>query len=107
MPTPGSTTSPASTTSHVSEQTDGTVPFAERNPLVGTGGGRSGGLSKWQESIDAGKFSERTPGTGHSAGWKLAAEAMGIDWMNRDELAQAIPPCFTEYIGRQLLAHLT
>lgn len=29
--------------------------------------------------------------------------AMGIDWMNRDELAQAIPPAYTEWIGRQLL----
>lgn len=29
--------------------------------------------------------------------------AMGIDWMNRDELAQAIPPAFTEYIGGYLM----
>ncbi len=29
--------------------------------------------------------------------------AMGIDWMTGDELTQAIPPVFTEYIGRQLL----
>lgn len=43
-------------------------------------------------------------GIGHATGWKLAAEAMGIDWMNRDELTQAIPPIFTEYIGGQLLA---
>jgi DNA (cytosine-5)-methyltransferase 1 len=29
--------------------------------------------------------------------------AMGIDWMNKAELAQAIPPAYTEYIGKQLL----
>lgn len=32
--------------------------------------------------------------------------AMGIDWMNRDELSQAIPPAYTEHIGHQLIAHL-
>jgi len=29
--------------------------------------------------------------------------AMAIDWMNRDELAEAIPPAYTEFIGTQLL----
>jgi DNA (cytosine-5)-methyltransferase 1 len=33
-------------------------------------------------------------------------EAMGIDWMNRKELAQAIPPAYTQFIGEQLAAHL-
>lgn len=35
-----------------------------------------------------------------------AREAMGIDWMNRDEMAEAIPPAYTEFIGRQLLSAL-
>ena len=43
-------------------------------------------------------------GIGHAKGWRLAAEAMGIDWMQREELTQAIPPVYTECIGRQLLA---
>lgn len=31
-----------------------------------------------------------------------AAVAMGIDWMTKNELNQAIPPLYTYYIGRQL-----
>lgn len=30
-------------------------------------------------------------------------QAMGIDWMNRDELSQAIPPAYTEWIGSRFL----
>lgn len=33
--------------------------------------------------------------------------AMGIDWMDYDGLAEAIPPAYTEYIGRQLMAAIT
>jgi DNA (cytosine-5)-methyltransferase 1 len=35
--------------------------------------------------------------------WK---DAMGIDWMTRDELTQAIPPAYTKYVGAQLMIHL-
>ncbi len=34
---------------------------------------------------------------------ELRSKAMGIDWMTPDELKEAIPPAFTEYIGQQLL----
>jgi DNA (cytosine-5)-methyltransferase 1 len=29
-------------------------------------------------------------------------ELMGIDWMTRQQLNQAIPPAYTEWLGRQL-----
>ncbi|MBA7579043.1 hypothetical protein ES708_20909 [subsurface metagenome] len=33
-------------------------------------------------------------------------EAMGINWMNREELSEAIPPDYTEYIGKYLIKFL-
>lgn len=45
--------------------------------------------------------------TGGFNSTKAAAErAMGIDWMTKAELAQAIPPAYTEFIGTQLLRAL-
>jgi hypothetical protein len=44
---------------------------------------------------------------GHNFERGAAAEAMGIDWMgSRYELAQAIPPAYTLFIGRQLMSSL-
>lgn len=40
---------------------------------------------------------------GNFSGVDYARRAMGIDWMVRDELAQAIPPAYTEFIGKQLI----
>jgi DNA (cytosine-5)-methyltransferase 1 len=32
---------------------------------------------------------------------------MGIDWMGAEDLAQAIPPAYTEHLGRRLFSYLT
>jgi DNA (cytosine-5)-methyltransferase 1 len=43
-------------------------------------------------------------GKGSVARWQ---EAMGIDWTNdRKSIAEAIPPAYGEYVGRQLMGHI-
>ena len=41
---------------------------------------------------------------GNYADHKSACEAMGIDWMDRNELRLAIPPDYTQFIGEYLRA---
>jgi DNA (cytosine-5)-methyltransferase 1 len=45
-----------------------------------------------------------------SGGGKAMAEwadAMGIDWMRHAEMAEAIPPAYTQFIGEELLRQVT
>jgi DNA (cytosine-5)-methyltransferase 1 len=75
-----------------------------------------GGAFMWQpehpaHAIPASKAGHWKPGTvmsvsGHVSPIAKAREVMGIDWMTRDELAESIPPAYTEHIGAQLLSHL-
>lgn len=43
-------------------------------------------------------------GPGHA---QAAREVMGIDWMQRAEMDEAIPPAYTKYVGEAAMAHLT
>lgn len=64
-----------------------TVPVATRSRLAA-----------WAE----GKHMSVTGDIGVTA----AGPAMGIDWMNGNELSQAIPPAYTRYVGDALMAAL-
>lgn len=43
---------------------------------------------------------------GHGYGADTWRELMGIDWMNRDEIGEAIPPAYAEYAGAYLCSYL-
>lgn len=45
-------------------------------------------------------------GDGFSRKLKDWQDAMGIDWLPREELTQAIPPAYTQYIGEHLRKYL-
>jgi DNA (cytosine-5)-methyltransferase 1 len=63
--------------------------------VTGTGGPRPG------PRLDGGGGNSRKP---HSMA--EASEAMGIDWMTRSEIGEAIPPAYTKWIGKHLLEHI-
>lgn len=44
---------------------------------------------------------------GHMSNVAYCREAMGIDWMTVAELAQAIPPAYTKFIGEYLIAAIS
>lgn len=78
-----------------------TAPPHGKHPLVFTHDKRKahyGKLNEWTSPV-------QVTGGGNCSK-AAAADAMGIDWMTKNELNEAIPPAFTEHLGRQLMAHL-
>lgn len=55
------------------------------------------------EDVDRHRRRTRRGWTGSTS---QRAEVMGIGWMTSAELAQAIPPAYTKWIGSQLITHL-
>lgn len=56
-------------------------------------------------TVTGNSFVSETREYGHSrqATFSMAQQLFGIDWTTRDELALAIPPAYTEFIGRNLI----
>ncbi len=67
-------------------------PCDHSKPIVGVYGHPHGEAGAWPGML---------PGSLES--WSAA---MGIDWMTAPELSQALPPAYTEFVGRALLEHL-
>lgn len=64
---------------------------------------RSGGRARHFQRAEIKGF---PVGIGHMVNTAKVSASEGIDWMNAYELSQAVPPIFTEFIGKQLMAHL-
>jgi DNA (cytosine-5)-methyltransferase 1 len=68
--------------------------------LTARRGGRGNGYSRGDQGLVC--------VAGNNFVREAGAKAMGIDWMKtRHELTQAIPPAYTEFVGRQLIEVLT
>lgn len=69
--------------------------MGDSRPVVGIYGGKV----RNRRAIATGSQRSRV---GTTLPLEIGQMAMGIDWMNRSGLSQAIPPAYTRYIGQQL-----
>lgn len=74
-------------------------PAHREHPRVHTFDKRKSHFGKTDEMVD---FVQVTGG-GNST-LKAARDAMGIDWMSKGEINEAIPPAYAEHIGRAILS---
>lgn len=79
------------------------VPSCRHNGMtVGIFGGKARNIAKEKRHYRQDKATRGKP-DGVVLPHLIGFEAMQVDWMNMDELSQAIPPAYTEFIGRQLM----
>jgi DNA (cytosine-5)-methyltransferase 1 len=77
-------------------------PCGNRHPLVYTRDKRKRQYGMLDESM-----SYVMVNGGGNCSVSRAREAMGIDWMTKAELNEAVPPAYTEYVGLQLMKVLS
>jgi DNA (cytosine-5)-methyltransferase 1 len=65
----------------------------DERPVIGVYGGHA----RRRAASAGGRGTRDVWEGGHKA---AASEAMGIDWMTLSEMSEAIPPAFSEYLGR-------
>lgn len=78
-----------------------TPPPHKKHPKVHTFDKRKSHFGKTDEWRD---FVQVTGGGNCTLA--AARDAMGISWMSKGEINEAIPPAYTELVGRQLMKHL-
>jgi DNA (cytosine-5)-methyltransferase 1 len=78
-------------------------PCQHRGEAIGVYGGGPVGRYTFNNGAKRDPYGRRG---GYQGTAVEGREAMGINWMNRAEITQAIPPAYTEHIGHYLLAEL-
>ena len=44
---------------------------------------------------------------GHYTDAEIVREMLGLEWLSKNEIAQCVPPQYTEFLGRQVLSYLS
>lgn len=71
----------------------------DERPVIGVYGGHA----RKRAAKAGGRGTRDVWAGGHKA---AASEAMGIDWMTLNEMSEAIPPAYAEYVGRAAIAFI-